>query len=161
MKEKQMATQKASSKIEVPQSPPEGFQKGGRPDIHGWYKIDIGSIVHGKIVGHMVTKGKNGDRDVILVELESPCIAYEKGDKEGKVLEPGKILGVTVSFDIRECLDYVNHRGMIWLKPIEKKKLDGGNTVWRFEQHYKGKKSPLVRSSSALGSAGDDDDIPF
>lgn len=144
------------------QGPPEGFQQGGRPDIDGWFKNEVGTVVHGKLVGHIEIPGRKGKRDVVVIQLLSPCIAYQQGDKEGKILEPGSNLGVGVGHDLSEILDYVENKGQVWFRPTEKKDLKGGNTMWKYEQYYKGRKAPLVRSTTAQSSSdGEDEDIPF
>lgn len=149
--------QKEQQTKDTPQEPPAGFQRGGTPDIDGWYKPEPGVVVHGQLVGHIEVPGRNGPRSVVCVKLTSPCVGYQKGDQEGLVLPPDSILGVSVSHDLRGILDYVEHHGMCWFRATEKKNLSGGNTMWKFDQYYKGKKAALVRTSSDVS----DDDIPF
>jgi hypothetical protein len=141
---------------------PEGFDVGGTPEVDGWYKPEIGSIVHGKIVGHMSLPGENGRREVILIKLRTPCKGYQKGDDTGKELSKGDVLGLGVSYDIRDALKYVENRGEVYIVPREKKKLGGKKTMWKFDQAYKGiKATPPVLETSTDSGTGDDDDIPF
>lgn len=155
-----------ATKQPAPTTPdmPDGFNEGGTPDVDGWYKSEKDSVVTGTLAGHIVMKGDQGPRQVVLITLGAPCKAYEKGDDKGKMLEAGQVIGVSVSHDIREILEYVEYRGKVWLCPVEKKKLSGGKTMWKFKQGYKGRKGtpPSINSvDAASGSTGDDDDIPF
>lgn len=146
----------------APQTPPKGFSDASNPDVDGWYKAEKGSVVHGKIVGHLIMQGDNGPRQVILVKIRDEVKGYQKGDDKGKMLKVGDVLGVSVSHDIKEALKYVENRGEVWLNPTEKKKLAAGRSMWKFQQAYKGTKAapPTVDAVTAAGTA-DDDDIPF
>lgn len=146
---------------------PEGFADGGTPDVDGWYQPDSGDTVHGKIVGHMAMKNKRGGgmRQIILVKIRRECMGFQKGDKKGKKLPIESILGVGVSHDLKACLQYVEHKGEVFLVPLVKKDLDNGNTMWKFKQGYKGKKGPLPDITAAAAATDEnqipDDDIPF
>lgn len=143
--------------------PPAGFQKGGKEDIHGWYQPEVGNIVYGQIVQHIVTKSKFGARDNVLVRLEQDCQAYKgekKGEKKGEstkvVLQPGQVIAVPITYDLMEALEYVTNKGQIWFHAIEKKEV-GKNTMWKYEQFYKGIKAPLNNSGVSINS----EDEPF
>lgn len=157
-----MASQAAAKNVQEPDlEEPSGFVDGGTPDIDGWYKAEKNRLIYGKIVGHMRINGENGLRDVICVKLRKPCIGFQQGDDKGAELPAGSVLGVTVSADLKDALDYVEKQGEIWAYPQEKKKLKGGRTIWKYRQKYKGVKAPLMASSAPSSSTGDDDDIPF
>lgn len=126
--------------------PPEGFERGGRPEIDGWYKPeDGGNIVTGQIVGQLSVPGKSGPREAVVITLTEACEGY--AEKKKIVLEAGQNIGLTVPYDLLDMLSYVEHKGSVWFRATGKKELKGGNTLWKFEQYYKGKKSRPLDSA--------------
>lgn len=168
-----MATAKAENKApEEAKKPagagdielPSGFTEGGNPDIDGWYKPELGSVLRGKIVGAMRINGENGKRDVVLIKLREPCKGYQKDDEVGEMLPKGAVIALGVSYDIREVLLYVENQGEVFIAPKEKKKLGGKKSMWKFKQGYKGIKAPYIPQADIAApgtSTSDDDDIPF
>lgn len=145
-------------------APPSGFSEHSNPDVDGWYKAEAGSVVTGKIVGHLALIGDDGKpRQVILVKVTQPCKAFQKGDEVGSELPKGSVVGVGISHDIKEALRYVEHNGHVWLCPTGQKKLGKGKSLWKYRQAYKGTKAapPTVDVNAINSSTGDDDDIPF
>lgn len=154
------ASSKAAQRVSSPSTggaPPSGYEKGGKEEIHGWYQPAIGVIVHGQIVGHIVTKSKHGERDNILVKLLEPTIGYTKEEKDGKQLDAGEVIGVPITYDLLGALEFVSNKGNIWFRAKEKKILSGVNSMWCYEQYYKGIKAPL----DPVVSTQEDDAPPF
>lgn len=139
--------------------PPAGYEEGGLRDIDGWYKPQPNVVVHGKIIGHTVVPGDNGPREVVLLELLEETLGYTKGDKVGTMLQPGQILAVTVSFGLKEMLEYVEHKGNSWFVALEKKKTRGSRSMWTYRQFYKGRKGKLPQAAQFRTDT--DDDIDF
>ena len=125
---------------------PEGFDTGGfddmsRPEIDGWYSPEMHpGTVAGTVVGRIEVADEDGDlRDVILLETAVPVTASV--DKEPTLLPVGSVLGVGMRMDLKILLSYVEHKGKAIFKPIEKIKIKGGRTKWKFAISCKGQKS--------------------
>lgn len=124
-------------------SPTEGYDTIGRPDIDGWFDAKPGFGFVGKIEAAFNYKTDRGNlRDVVLVRIEKPARAVLK-DQGGDpfLLEPGKILAVGVSYGIEQMLEYVENNGLVWAKVLERKKIDGGKSVIKWDCRVKGKRT--------------------
>ena len=56
--------------------------------------------------------------------------------------EAGALIGIGIRHKLREILNYVEHRGEVFVKPVEQKKIGGGRRMWEFVVRCKGKKAP-------------------
>lgn len=160
-----MATKPAAkTETETPEEmmgPPEGFTEAA-PDVDGWFKAEKGAVFYGQIVGHMMVNGDNGKRDVVMVRLAQPCKGYGRDDENGRMLEKGEVLGVSVSAKLKPMLLYVEKRGHVWCQAIEKIKLGGNKTLWKYDLRFKGQKAALVRQAEDQQYAEiPTDDLPF
>lgn len=140
--------------------PPKGLESVGNPDIDGWWNPKAGLVFHGQICGHFTIEDKkrNSTRDVVLVKLARPTLAVESGSETPVKLEAGAVLAVGISYKLREMLSYVEHKGQVWAKTLEKSNIGGGQTMWKYDLRMQGKKAPPP-VASAISS--DDDGAPF
>lgn len=153
-----MATKatKASEAVPVgaPDKPPAGFELGGTPEVNGWYSTVEGVAVQGQIVGSI----NIGERRIVLVRLQHAVEAVYEGDII--LLEPGQVLGVGLKHQLREMLEYVEHKGHVWFRPTGKRSLPGGRSMWLFDLAFRGRKG-AIPPTVASSTSDDDDDPPF
>ena len=130
---------------------PEGFTQVDLPDLDGWFTPEKfpNGIVAGKIEGAFPIKVHDDDmgvtitRDNILVRLMRPCGAIM--NEQPIELQPGQVIAVGIRRALVELLDYVEHKGLVWIKPLKKTKLSKGRTLWKFEVRAKGTKGEYTR----------------
>lgn len=157
-KTEEKTTAKKGVSEEFGGEPPKGFEQVGNPDIDGWWTAKVGLVFTGEICGFLTieNKRKDGTRDVVLVRLSKPTLAIV--DEEEVRLEAGKVLAVGVSYKLRDMLSYVEHKGQVWAKALEKKDIGGSQSMWQYDLRVQGKKAAPPRGSVLSAS---DDTIPF
>lgn len=139
----------------------EGFEDASTPSVDGWWNNEVGLSFYGQLVGTFRIPGDEEmkDRDVVLVRLRAPCKAQKEKDGGPIRLEPGQVLGVSLSYGLRSLLEYVEHKGIVFAKATGQKKVGRRpKPMWVYELKVKGRKTapvaPAVRGS-------EEDNIPF
>jgi hypothetical protein len=106
------------------------------PDIDGWYSPEAGEAGWvGRIVASFRMKDSFNEgktRDVVVVRLFSNCSSAVDSDGEPVILEPGNTMAVSIKAKLLDILDYVEKRGTIAVKAIEKRPLAKGRSMWTF-----------------------------
>ena len=141
--------------------PPAGMQVISQYAIDGYYAPVAGSVVYGRIVGHLL-KSKD-DRIVTqaLIKLGQPTNAQikdEDGEYETKELAVGDILSVDITHALSKMANYITTNGIVWFQCKGKIKLKGIRTMWDYNVSVKGTPGPLP-SQAAPGVSGDGDDL--
>jgi len=139
--------------------PPAGFQSASMPDIDAWYNPTPGMVLYGTIVGAIKIpddKSNTGYRDAVLVQLKEPITAVK--EQQPVKLEAGQVIGVGIRHQLGEMLYYVEHRGDVWCLAKDKVSIGHGQTMWKFDLHFKGKKSNPPERHEAAGPSGG---VPF
>lgn len=155
---KRTAAQMSDEELEAAVDGHSGARDVGTPDIQGWYKPESKSVVYGKIVGAIgisqEERGVVSVRSVVLIELERACDAIM--DKEEITMDPGQVLGLSVSAKLTELLHYVEGNGVVYIKPLEKVALKGGRSMWKFKvKILSGKRSATPFNTDAAAMAQD------
>lgn len=132
------ATDKKGKQPEPPIAPPDGLEEIGLPRLDGWYNAEKnqGQWIRFKLLGtfelHDAKRGT--DRTIMVSKLATPCVAASAKDSDVVVkLEPGQIVGIGVSFDLREIAEYCAG-SVFWIRPKSKRSLDGGRAMWDFDK---------------------------
>lgn len=128
------------------------------PDIDGWYSPEAGEAGWvGRIVASFRMKdsfNEGKSRDVVVVRLFSTCSSAVDSDGEPAILEPGNTMAVSIKAKLLDILDYVEKRGTIAVKALEKRPLAKGRSMWTFS--IKGQAGMRVpRKQEAISAAQD------
>lgn len=144
-------------------------------DIAGFYTPKSGAQLVGKLVAYR--HNKKFGRNYFLIELLRPCPAISAEDRTKTIeLEAGQVIWVNESDQLKDLVYYVNQESKVSIKPLAKKELQGGRSVWRMEVKLppgvrKGQRAEAIdhTANDKLPEGGkkpgedgaDDDDIPF
>lgn len=133
---------------ELPEAPEgAGFLDETTPEIQGWWDVDSKIQIWGTIAGAFQQENDDGSvRDTVIVKIKYPTMAVPAGkrgdDAKPEKFEAGALIGIGIRHKLREILNYVEHRGEVFVKPVEQKKIGGGRRMWEFVVRCKGKKAP-------------------
>jgi hypothetical protein len=127
------------------------------PDIDGWYAPEEGEAGWvGRIVGMFRMKDSFNEgkmRDIVVVRLLSPCSsAVDSDGGEPCELEPGHAMAISVKAKLLGLLEYVEKRGTVAVRAVEKKSISKGRSMWTFA--VKGQPSARVQRESSQGASG-------
>lgn len=169
----------AETKATAPKyEPPAGMDRVGLPSLDGWWDGEAKTPVHGKLLGEFRQKNKTGGfRWIAIIGLFSEANVTIGAGREAKktTLPRGKIVGVGVKHKLQDLLTYAPGTE-VWILPLEKKSIGGGQTMWEFDMRVKeGSKKKtrdeleLMRQRKPMEETGgqapasdeSDDDIPF
>lgn len=160
----------------------DGYDDVTRPDIDGWVKPDVGTVIHGRIVGffafEQIVKDKESPSGFKKRTREALCLkvygnntrAFKKGDKEGFLLKEGQVIAMSMMHCLEPTREYITMRGQVYVKFTRKEDIGGGQTVWKADVKCKGEKSAPARAlliadpggTPATEASGDDDsEAPF
>jgi hypothetical protein len=148
-----MAAPTSSGSIEdwvksIPEAPEGGgFIDETTPELEGWWDVESKVPIWGVIMGAFEQEGDDGSvRDTVIVKIKYPTMAIPAGqrgdDAKAQKFEAGALIGIGIRHKIREILNYVEHRGEVYVKPEQQKRIGGGRRMWEFTVRCKGKKAP-------------------
>lgn len=146
---------------------PEGFESVGTPDIDGWWKVASGNTIVGRLVGHLFIRNQKPEgpryRAVLLVELQRETQGTDS-DGNDLILKVGQVAAVGVRAKLADLLDYVESKPVVFIKPVEERKLKGGRKMWLFDVAQKGGRKghrPMPPAEEAVEDVESSDDVPF
>jgi hypothetical protein len=102
-----------------------------RPDPDGWWEAVPGRAANGNMVGAFKYRNKKGQEVTVgLLLLKQPCIARalesDKNNPQRVKLDAGDVLGVTITYQLREILNYIEKKGEVYFKCTGTKELAQG-----------------------------------
>lgn len=114
-------------------APPEGFDVSiGRPDIDGWWNIQQGQPIVGRIIGGFLFDDKDGNENrVVVVKTVKPVMGGTQADS--KELPAGSQVGVSLRAGLADLGFYVTTRAAVWILPKEKVNIGQGRSTWKFD----------------------------
>jgi hypothetical protein len=133
---------------DLPEAPEGGgFIDETTPELQGWWDVESKVQIWGVIAGAFQQEGDDGGvRDTVIVKTKYPTMAVPAGqrgdDAKAQMFPAGSLIGIGIRHKLREILNYVEHRGEVFVKPLEQKRIGGGRRMWEFIVRCKGKKSP-------------------
>jgi hypothetical protein len=147
------------SDFEVPED--LDLEDVSRPEIDGWWEAKEKRSFYGTMAGSFNYVSRRGQTiHVGLVRLLKPCLANVE---DGQVtLEPGQVLGVTLTYQLRDLLSYVETKGKVFATCTGKKDLGGDSSMNTYEvKGEKGKRRTPREQFRATTPATTDDVAPF
>lgn len=108
------------------------------PDADGWFKVQEGAIITGRIIGRMKLRQDGATRDVLLVKVTRPTWAELPRSGGMQEFPAGSIIALGIRHRLKKLLFYVKHKGLIWVRADNQKKLRGRHTLWEFTVKAKG-----------------------
>lgn len=110
-----------------------GLQDVSEPEIAGWFQPAEGAEFVGNVIKVISIETDDGARDAVLVKLKAPCTsASVTGSDEVVTIDAGQVLAVGMRYSLQEILCYVEKRGLVYVKALNKTKLKGGRSKWNF-----------------------------
>lgn len=129
----------AENEKKVESNLPEGFASVIAERANNWYKPELSGTVQGILKGRFHMTGNKGKvRYYYQVMLTKPCKAMATEDDQPVEvdLEPGDLINVDERKDLEglapAAAEAASIEYEVYIKALEKIKLDSGNTFWRF-----------------------------
>jgi len=121
---------------------PQDFADEGQIEIDAWWKAELGCGFTGTLLSSFVITDKDGKkRNVVTVRVARKTRATS--NDEMVALEPGQILGVSLSYGLRALLDY-EPGAEVWAKVTGMKDVGRPQPMWVYELRCKGKKKAAI-----------------
>lgn len=141
MAKQENKTETATAKLAIGQTDEDGFTVVGSWDLDGWYKPEVGRTLEGVVKDAKVGEDEDTGRPTLtyVIQLTKACIGKPIGEDGQEEFAPGDVLGLGESFALRAIRDAVNAQSdvMVRCTPLEKVKLSGRRSMWKWDIRIK------------------------